>query len=258
MHNFNYYDKKFNLIMQLEEIDIIAGILNIAFIGFSCLIGGKIAYRYREHKNKNLLYVGFSWILLCSGWYGTTVSFIVALATAGEGISFEVIMLINFIPFPFGVILWLVAFTNFLYKKRQKEILLSLTVLFLTFEISLIYLLAIPGAIGEKISPVDTRTWNPFMNIFLIIIIVIILVSGFLFSLETLKIDDPETKLKGRLIFIAFPLFATGGYLDASQPLSYPLLIITRIILFSSAFFFYSGFILPEWIKNLFLKERGQ
>ena len=83
--------------------------------------------------------------------------------------------------------------------------------------------------------------------------IVVFFITGVKFALETMKIDDPETKLKGKLLLIAFPSFCIGGFLDASISTTALTLIIFRLILMSSTIEFYGAFVLPNWIKKRLL-----
>ncbi|MHA1489264.1 MAG: hypothetical protein ACTSRI_06380 [Promethearchaeota archaeon] len=83
----------------------------------------------------------------------------------------------------------------------------------------------------------------------------IILITGLLFGRETFKSDDPEIKLKGKMLILAFPSFAIGAILDATIPFTAITLIIVRLILISSSIEFYGGFILPKWMKKLLLKQ---
>lgn len=142
-----------------------------------------------------------------------------------------------------------------MYKEKQLLILLIIGIYIIIFyAIFLYYVLTDPLLIAEKISPVDTAARSPVMAIFLIIFVVIFLITGVKFALETIKIDDPETKLKGKLLLIAFPSFCISGFLDASIPTTALTLIIFRLILISSSIEFYGGFILPNWMKKAFLK----
>ena len=117
----------------LEALDIMNGIFGLAFITISMIVGFSIISKYLKNKNINLLYVGITWIFICSGWYGTSVSFLVAFFNAGEGLPLEAILLINFLPLPIGLICWLMAFTNFMYKEKQKIILLSVIIFVIFF-----------------------------------------------------------------------------------------------------------------------------
>ncbi len=241
--------------MALTTLDIVNGIFGLLFVGISIILGIIIVLKYFKTRDTNFLLVGFTWILLISGWFGTSVSFLVALITGGDGLSLEMILLLNFIPLPIGLVLWTIAFTNFLYKEKQGLILLFVGIYIIIFySVFLYFIFTDPLVIAEKISPVDTAARNIGFAVFLIIFIAIFLSTGIKFALETLKIDDPETKLKGKLLLMAFPSFCIAGFLDASIPTTALTLIIFRTILIISAVLFYGGFVLPEWMKKIFLK----
>jgi hypothetical protein len=231
------------------------GTFGLLFVAISIILGIIIVLKYFKTKDNNFLLVGFTWILLISGWFGTSASFIVALLTGGDGLSLEMILLLNFIPLPIGLFLWSIAFTNFLYKEKQILILLLIALYIVIFySIFLFYIFTDPLIIAEKISPVDTAARSIGFAVFLVIFIVIFFTTGVKFALETLSIDDPETKLKGKLLLIAFPSFCIGGFLDASIPTTALTLIIFRTILILSALLFYGGFVLPDWMKRIFIK----
>jgi hypothetical protein len=243
--------------MALELLDILNGTFGLIFVGISIILGLIIVSKYFKNKNVNFLLTGFTLVFLVSGWYGTSVSFLVALSTGGDGLFFETIMLFNFLPLPASLILWIIAFTNFLYKEKQKLFLIGAVIIIASFySYFFFFLFTDPIVIGEKISPVDTKGNSLVLSIFLVILLSIILVTGVKFALETMKVENPETKLKGKLLLIAFPSFAIGGFLDALIPSTALTLIIFRLILISSAIEFYGGFILPNWLKKIFLKEK--
>lgn len=241
--------------MKLSPLDIINGIFGLLFIVISIILGIIIVLKYFKIKDKNFLLVGFTWIFLISGWYGTTASFIVALLTGGDGLSLEMILLLNFVPLPIAVFLWSIAFTNFLYKEKQLLILSIISIYLIIFYIVFFYYIFTDiNLVAEKISPVDTAARSFELVGFLIIFIIIFITTGVKFALETIKIDSPETKLKGKLLLIAFPLFCIGAFLDASIPTTALTLIIFRSMLILSALLFYGGFVLPDWIKRIFIK----
>lgn len=244
--------------MALEPLDIVNGIFGLFFVLISIIVGVIIIKKYFKNKDINLLLVGMTWILLASGWYGTSASFLVALFTSEtDGLSFVMIMLLNFIPLPFALIFWMIAFTNFLYKDKQK-VILGVVCIFITvfYSVFFYFLFTNPIIIGEKISPVDTKGNSLLLGIFIFILVGLLLITGIKFALETRKFEDSETKLKGKLLLVAFPLFVIGAALDALMPTTAITLVIFRLILIISAFFFYSAFILPDWMKKILLKEK--
>ena len=143
-----------------------------------------------------------------------------------------------------------------MYKKKQKLVLISISVITFIFYIMFFYFLFTnPILVGEKISPVDTKGNNWVLLLYLVLFILIFLITGVKFSLKTITIDNPETKLKGKLLLIAFISFSIGSVLDSMVPSTALTLIIFRLILISSAIEFYGGFILPKWIKKFLLKQ---
>lgn len=84
----------------------------------------------------------------------------------------------------------------------------------------------------------------------------IILITGLLFSRESLRSNNPENKLKGKFIAAAFISFIVGGVFDAFLPLDIITMLIYRIILISSSIEFYFGLFLPNWMKKSFIKEK--
>ncbi len=242
--------------MVLSTLDFINGIFGTLLVGLSIILGLIIVSKYFKNQNRNFIYVGLAWCLFVSGWYGTTASFYVALFTGGEGLSFGTIMALNFLLLPLALILWLLAFTNFLYKEKRKLIMAITTLISLGFYVIFLYfLITDPSYIGHKISPVDTSGNLTVLIIYLFFMIVILFVTVIKFGIETIKIGDPETKLKGKLLILAAPTFCIGAILDATIPTDAITLVIFRSILILSAIEFYGGFILPGWMKRLFLRS---
>jgi len=60
--------------MALEPLDIVNGTFGLLFVVISIILGVIIVLKYFKTKDKNFLLVGFTWIFLISGWYGTSVS----------------------------------------------------------------------------------------------------------------------------------------------------------------------------------------
>ena len=80
------------------------------------------------------------------------------------------------------------------------------------------------------------------------------LIPGILIARESLKSDDKEIKLKGRFLLAAFISWTIGAIMDAALQPNIITLTIARLILISSALEFYTGFLLPEKVKKIFLK----
>lgn len=240
--------------MTLSFLDTLNGVFSVIFVAISLLVGFTILSRYFKYKERVYFLVGSTWVLISSPWWPSSLSFLVALSN-GVGITEVAYFLIGNLLVPVAVALWLLAFTEFLYTEKRKLILSIFSIIGLIFEVLFLIILFLnPDFIGE-LSIVDVN-YKSFIMIFLIFFLLIIVVTGFLFANLSLKSEDPEVKLKGKLLVIAYITFSVGALLDSSIPLNEALIIITRLILIVSAFFWYAGFLLPKWLKKYLLKKK--
>ncbi|MHA2283932.1 MAG: hypothetical protein ACXAC5_24095, partial [Promethearchaeota archaeon] len=105
--------------------------------------------------------------------------------------------------------------------------------------------------------------------IFLLITMLIMLITGLQFSLKSIKSEEKEIKLKGKLLRGAFIAFTIAALLekaarsimlgvvfqDPTDLVLSVILAIVRVLLVLSAFAFYGGFLLPRWMKEILMKK---
>ena len=241
--------------MALNPLDILNGIFSFMFVVISLVVGFLILLRYFKYKEKVYFLVGATWILISEPWWPSSLSFLVSLSN-GIGLPQTIYFLIGNMLIPLAIAFWLLAFTEFLVTEKRKLILLIFAIISVIFEITFFTLLFInPDLIGYLNPPVDV-SYNFFIMIFLLIFILIVVISGFFFARLSLKSDDPEVKLKGKLLVVAYIAFFVGALLDSSIRLNELGIIFVRLILIASAVFWYGGFLLPHWMKKLFLKQK--
>jgi len=241
--------------MTLDPLDILNGIFSFMFVVISLVVGVLILLRYLRYKEKIYFLVGATWILISEPWWPSSLSFLVSLSN-GVGLTPSLYFLIGNTLVPLAIILWLLAFTDFLFTEKRKMILLIFIIIGIIFEVIFYTFLFInPVLIGTSNSPVDV-SYSFFIIIFLVFFILTVVISGLLFARLSLKSDDPEVKLKGKLLVIAFIAFFVGALLDSSISLNEVGIIFVRLILIASAIFWYGGFLLPHWMKKLFLKQK--
>jgi len=127
--------------MELETIEFISGLFSLIIVVISVIVGLKIASKYFEHKQKTFILVGITWIGVVSPWYPSSVSFLLVLIT-GEALIPVIYFILGISFLPFFMFVWLTAFTEFLYKEKQKIILLCfrLPVSYLKVYSSIFYL----------------------------------------------------------------------------------------------------------------------
>ncbi|MFX1259971.1 MAG: hypothetical protein ACFFAN_19150 [Promethearchaeota archaeon] len=242
----------------LTPIDIANGLFSIIFVSISTVVGITIALKYLKSRQRTLLFVGFSWILIASPWWPSSVSFLIAFFSGGQGLSIEAYLLLGNILVPVFILLLVAAFTEIYFHDKQKIILLIFVIIGIFIEIYLFYYLFVlkePEALGILQGSVDIQ-FQGFLRYYLLFSILQVLVMGSLIAYNSVRSDTPEIKLRGKFLFAAFISWSIGAICDAAVPLTLLTLTIIRLILISSAIEFYIGFILPDWIKNLFLKEK--
>ena len=239
--------------MSLEIIEIVNGVLSLVFVIISIILGLKIIKKYFQNKNSNVLCAGIVWLIVCEPWFAISISFLFYLFTS-KVLPLEIFFLIGFPLLPLGIFLWLIIFTNFLYVQYRKQILIGFALSAIVIElIFLIFLFTDVSLLGIPVGAIDIM-YAPFMLFFLGYLLSIILLTGTRFAYESYKSDNPELRLKGKLFFIAFYFYIFGSIVPIFSMDSIVLLTIAKIILIISAVAFYGGFMLPKWMKSLFLK----
>jgi hypothetical protein len=240
--------------MVLEPLEILNGLLSFILVAQSIYVGILIASKYSKYKNKYLILLGIDTILLFEPWWPSTVSFLM-IFIIGKGLTLQMYLLLGNILIPVSVLIWLIFITHFMYQRYRKVILIIYSSLSVIYNVFFLYFFFTdPELIGQLQGAVDINYSN-FLLGYLLVALVVLLITGILFAKTLLKSENPEIKLKGKLILIGFISFVLGAILDSAIPLNPITLPITRIILMISAFELYGGFILPDWMKKLFLKR---
>ena len=245
--------------MALTPLQTLNGTLTLIYVIISTVIGLKIASKYLKYKRREFVLVGLTWIILMEIYWSSAFSFVAALIT-GTGFDPELYFIIGNLFVPIGLFMWLMAFTDFKYRKSQKVILSIAAITGAIYYIVFFYFIFTDvSVIGKIYSPVDAE-YRGFALLYLISVLLIFLITGIMFALESLKSENSEIRLKGKFLLIAVISFAVGAGLDGLKPFLFEsyleiVLVITRIILLSCAIEFYLGFNPPRWVKKFLLKE---
>lgn len=251
--------------MALEIVDYLQGSFSLIFVIISLIIGFTILVKYFEYKNRLLILVGISWLGISFPWIPDSVSFLMNLIVQ-YWLPVEWYFIIGNVFLPIALLTWLIAFTDMIRKKAQKKVIIITVILSLFFEISFFILLFLDINFIGIINPIRPFTvdFGIFITVYLLIIIVVMLVTGVIFAQKSVKSDDREIRLKGKLLRAAFITFSVAAVLDSmlgtifedpSDPLLAIFVVVVRILLIFSAIEFYGGFLLPRWMKEIFLKK---
>ncbi|MHA1491846.1 MAG: hypothetical protein ACTSRI_19605 [Promethearchaeota archaeon] len=240
---------------MLEPFDIYNAILQLIFVSISIIVGLKIISKFFKYKKKTLLLVGLTWIGMVEPWMASCSSFLFTITT-GMMFSVEIYLLIGMFFLPMTLIIWFIAFTDLLLKEKQKIILFVIAIYGVLFEtFFLFFLFTEPSVVGILHGPIDIE-YGLLIQSYLFSVLVLTLITGVLFARKTLNVEDAEIRLKGKFLLIAFISFVIGSISDTIFTANIVELLITRIILISASFEFYCGFILPKWMKKLFILEK--
>lgn len=198
--------------------------------------------------------MGITWIGIVFPWFPSAITFVLVILT-DILLSPETRFILGFGFLPTFVVIWLWAFTELMYKKKQKKILIIAIVLCAILQATFIALVFIDlSLIGMQVG-LFHGTYTIFTRIYLLSILLTFFITGIMFAHKSMKSGNSEVKLKGKFLFLAFTSYTIGVIMEITITLTALIVVISRLIMIFSAFAFYFGFILPESIKRIFIKE---
>ncbi len=154
-------------------------------------------------------------------------------------------------------IIWILALTKLIFHKRKKTLMGIFSTEAIIFEVFFLYNFIIdPSQIGTQMSAfvVDWAIW---IYIYLLLSIALFLITSFLFARQNLKSENRELRVKGWFLVFAIILYSAAALIDvigADSPTEITI-HLARTFLILSSIFFYIGFTLPKFIKELFIKS---
>ncbi|MFX1389943.1 MAG: hypothetical protein ACFE9Z_07780 [Promethearchaeota archaeon] len=241
--------------MVLDALEILHGSLTIVFVVISIILGIRIASRYRELKRNEFLLFGIFWVGMTTPWWPNIITFILVLATGGSiDIAIYVVLGIAFLPVT--ITLGLIAFLKVLpITKQQKKIFFIIDVCAnIAYEIYFFIFLFVDLSFIASYQEIFVMDWSIPSQVYFIFSLIVFLLVGIPFSRVSLRSEDPDIKMKGRFLLVAFISFSVGTVLDFAIP-SEITYLIARLILLSSSLEFYIGLVLPKWAKKLLKME---
>lgn len=242
--------------LELSTLEVFYGSFTLLSVIISTILGILIAVKYTKFRKRDFLVVGITWILLISPYWPDAIQFLIGIIFSEELDSILYFFLANIFIAPIHIT-WVIAFTDFLFKRQQKKILAFFATEAIIYEILLLTIFFLnPTLIGERKSAFVVE-WAIWIQIYLLFSIALFLVTGFLFARKSMKAEDSQLKLKGRFLLIAFITFTIGTVIDvvgADNPTEITILL-ARTFVIISAICFYIGYTLPKFIKELFIRE---
>ena len=254
----------------MELVDVLHGSFSLVYVIISFAIGLIILFKYFKFKNRLYVFVGLTWIFLSFPWLPDSISFLMNLFTQ-TSLTEEWYFIIGNVFIPIALISWIIAYTDMINKEKQKLAVIIILIFSLVFEIIFFTLFFIDLNLIGVINPLIpfSADLGILLIIFLLITMLIMLTTGLQFAQKSIKSEDKEVRLKGKLLRGAFIIFTIAALLekiarsillgvvfqDPTNPLLTVMLALVRVLLVLSAFAFYGGFLLPRWIKEIFMRK---
>ncbi|MEJ2293978.1 MAG: hypothetical protein P8Y23_04350 [Candidatus Lokiarchaeota archaeon] len=239
--------------MEIDPLIVTNGISSLIVSIISFVIGVKLAIKYYRRKERTLILVGLTWLIMYEGWWGPSVSFLLLVLT-NHPLPIELFFIISMSLIPLGITFWMIVFTDLKWQKYQKAVTIIFTIQIPIYEIlSFYYLFTDSSSIVVSVGVIDAQ-YKSFIIFFFIEIAILLIITGYFFAKESLKLEKRDMRLKGIFLLVGFISLVIGATLDVFLELEIVTLIIYRLILVFSSFIFYFGFFLPKSIK-LILKR---
>ncbi|MBD3253756.1 MAG: hypothetical protein GF383_01620 [Candidatus Lokiarchaeota archaeon] len=240
---------------SLTQLELSLGLFTFIWTLISLLVGVRIFSKYFSQKQKELLTVGLAWIFLSSAWWGSAFSFLSIIISNQPLDTFSFLFLGNFF-LPIAICCWIYSFCNLGFPSIKKILLPVYLVICVIFDIFLlVFLFTDPRIVGSVEGNFYSQP-NLFALVFQLFAAATTIVTGLIFSIDSIKSDDSKVKLKGKFLLLAFVSFTIGALFDAAIPLNIVSLVIVRLILISSGIEYYLGFLMPDKLAKALLKSK--
>ena len=240
--------------MSLSPFEFLSATFGFTLIFVYIIIGITICLKYFKTKQRIFIYMGLTWILLCQIWWPSVINVILLILNPSSGglpVFWNYAAAAIFIPI--AEFFFIIAITRFAFKKYRIHLLVFLTIVAIFFEIIIFYILFSDPGFFDPQEEVGQR-YTFIIAFFIIIFMILFELMGLFFARDSIRSEDNVVKLKGKLILIAFILFAIGAFTDALGTI-FILEYLNRLVLVGSVILFYFGFIMPDWIKERILRN---
>ncbi|MBD3256225.1 MAG: hypothetical protein GF383_14095 [Candidatus Lokiarchaeota archaeon] len=240
---------------DLTQIEFVYGGLSFLFVVISILMGLRILLKYFEYKRVEMITIGLAWILMTSGWWRITFNFPLVILFGLE-VPHVLGIILDSIFIPIAVLCWMYSFSVLVYPNYLKVIMIIYGIICISFEIFLISLISIDPSLVVTIYSTFNSKYTIYPYIFMIFGIITFIITGILFTRNSLKSNDGRIRWKGKFLLAAFICFTIGAVFDAGINMDIITLVVVRSILIVSSILYYLGFLLPDWLAKILVKDK--
>ena len=242
------------------ELAQISGMTAAISVCIGWILGGIVLIKAIKTKQKIIFMFFLSIVFTLSPWYPSGGGYLYWVVTQGGTFSYEFYIILGTVGIPIAIMAWLEVYMETINPEKRKTVLIIFGIFSIIFELYIFYNLYFAdgapvhealGVFDDYSNPTDID-YQSFLLLFLASFILVAVGTGIHFALTSMKIkNNKEIQWKGRFLLVAFILFGIAATFDAIVPMDVFLLVIIRLVLMATTFFFYLGFILPKWAKRL-------
>jgi hypothetical protein len=242
-----------------SPLEILQKSLNIVFILISLIVGVLIILKYFKYKSPVFITVGLAWVLMSSPWWSIAINFL-SIGFFDADLPYFWYLFIERGFIMTALFFWLYSFAELIYIKYKTYIKYGSFIFCAVIELILVViLLTAPSLIGSQIPEKPYEYSHTFIDVLLVLgTISGALITGTIFSIQSIKSRDIKIKWKGRFLLFSFASFTLGSILNGLLHVVIPFnpfsTILIRSILILSAIAYYFGFFLPEPIAEFLSK----
>jgi hypothetical protein len=136
-----------------------------------------------------------------------------------------------------------------------KKIIIVYSAFCLSYESYILAMLIIkPSSIIQRVSPMNV-TAAPIIPLFTLFIALIALITMSMFVRNLLRSESLKMVWRGRFLLISIILLVIALIIVILEPTSIALILISRILYIVELFFSYLGWLLPDRVAKLLIKE---
>lgn len=240
--------------MSLTPTEHVNGIFSVIVVIIYMVLGILIILKYRKIKNTLFIYWGIGLLGVGLPYMGSGISYLMIISI-GTGLTAQSYLFVGTTWMAITLFFWMWTMTELMYKEKQKIILGIYAVIGGLYEIYFIYwLMTDPSVIAQIATPPLDLTYVGLTALFLLFVIASIWGSLIIFCVKSLKSESAEIRLKAKILLLAIIPHAIATFGDGLFPLTIVTITIFRLFMIIGGLLYYIGWVMPEPIKNVFLK----
>jgi hypothetical protein len=235
---------------------IVLGIVTLIYLITLSGIGIKMGLTYFKSKNTVFIWAGISVFGTALPWSAPTVYFL-SLVFFDDVPPMEVYFLLMGGFLPIASITWMITILTLFDVKPPRVNYLKVFFIIFWLIIEVIYLTLVftdTTLLGTLEDNRLVMNLAPVAQIFLLIALAQMLITTYMLGIYYWRSDRKKIKVQGKIITFALCLFLVAGVLEVFIP-TVLMNIVARILVMVYAFVYYGGFMMPEWLEKLLIKE---